>query len=863
MGDSFTAGVIMKLVQLYLLLVLPVFPVVAETVGELSPRGTFVSTGQSVRPAGDAVAFPGRPVDLAVSPDGYTVFVKNTSGLVVLDVKSWAVRQTLASKDGNSMHGVAVTADGQRVYVTTAGNWLLEAVVDAAGQLTWGRRIELPGKGASYPCGLAVRGQRAYVALSRNNSLAVVNLDTGKVESEIPVGVAPFAVVLSPAGDTAYVSNWGGRQPQAGERALAAAGTLVDERGIPCSGTISKISLAARQVIAEVAVGLHPSALALRHEGTELFVANANSDTVSVIETKAFRVVETVRVRPDAALPFGSITCGLVLSSDEQTLYACNGGNNAIAVIALGAPSVVRGYIPTGWFPSAVAIAGERLFVVNTKGDGTPWPHPDTRGKHAKWFRGTVSQIGVPDAATLARQTAQVCADGLVPQALRAFEKGQAGIPPVPVPARVGEPSVFEHVVYVLKENRTYDQVFGDLPYGNNDPQLCIYGRSVTPNHHALAEQFVLLDNYYCNGVVSADGHQWATQGITTDYQEKMFGGAARNYDFGTDPLAFAPTDFIWDNALLHGRSFRNYGEFDWPNVVPAAATWADVAAGRATFTHSVSIAPLRAYTATNYPGWNLKISDTLRIDRFLEEFRQFEIAGNWPNLVFVYLPQDHTAGKSGNAPTPRAHLADNDLALGRLVAAISKSQFWSNTCIVVNEDDPQDGFDHVDGHRSLCLVISPYTKRSAVVSQFYNQTSVLHTIERILGLPPMNQLDALAPTMEACFTAKPDFTQYTALPNTIPLDEMPNGAPDHSAPSALTGHKAPVLAPSAAGQSSLEFDLSRPDRINDDVFNRVLWHEAKGAATPYPVQFTGAHGRGLKALGLRLDSATRPDADD
>jgi hypothetical protein len=457
-----------------------------------------------------------------------------------------------------------------------------------------------------------------------------------------------------------------------------------------------------------------------------------------------------------------------------------------------------------------------------------------------KHHRGTVSRVAVPEAEQLARYTAQVRADALAP-------------------SRPREASQFEHVVYVLKENRTYDQVFGDLKQGNGDPSLCLYGRDVTPNHHALAEQFVLLDNYYCNGVVSADGHQWATQGITTDYQEKSWGGWTRSYDFGTDPLAFAPTDFIWDNALLHGLSFRNYGEFCWPAVVPPSAKWRDVYTGNATFTQTVSVASLRRYTAPNYPGWNLKIPDQLRVDRFLEEFRQFEKSGNFPNLVFVYLPQDHTSGKSATAPTPRAHVADNDLALGRLVEAISKSRFWPKTCIFVNEDDPQDGFDHVDGHRSLCLVVSPYTKRGAVVSKFYNQTSVLHTIERFLGLPPMNQLDALAPTMEDCFTSTANLTPFTALKNIVPLDEPNTGATPTPATPSGPDKKAPVPIPSPP-QASVNFDLSRPDRINDDAFNRVLWHDAKGDAVPYPAHLAGAHGRGLKHLRLRLDPTDKDD---
>lgn len=839
-----------------------------DVVGSTRNGGALVATGQTVKPAGETIAFAGRPVDLALSPDAATVYVKNIHGLTVLDAKSWKVRQELPfNRGGSSLHGIAVARDGKHIYVSTADSSIHEALVGGNGQCSWARSIEVRGKGAgaSYPIGLALSadGARAYVALSRHNSLAIVDLAAGKLASEIAVGVAPFDVVLSPDEQTAYVSNWGGRRPKTGERVAPSSGTdlLVDERGIPNSGTVSKIDLATRAVVAEIAVGLHPSDLELQRDGSTLYVANANSDSVSIIATKKFQIVETVLVHPDAALPFGSLTDAVALSPDGRTLYAANGGNNAVAVIALGrgfgGRSAVRGFIPAGWFPAALATAGDQLFVANVKGDGSRQPESDGKKWHVTWHRGAVSKVAAPLPAVLARFTEQVRADALVPQALRAFERARRGVRPVPVPARVGEPSVFEHVVYVVKENRTYDQVFGDMPRGNSDPKLCIYGRQITPNHHALAEEFVLLDNYYCNGVVSADGHQWATQGIATDYEEKSFGGWARGYDFGADPLAFAPTGFIWDNALLHGLSFRNYGEFDVPTLEPAAAGWADVyddyksGANKIGFRQSIANEPLRRYTCANYPGWNLRIPDVLRIDRFLKELADYETKGNWPNLIIVYLPQDHTSGTGAGVPTPRAYVADNDLALGRLVEAVSKSKFWPTTCIFINEDDPQNGFDHVDGHRSLCLVASPYTKRGAVVSRFYNQCSVLHTIERILGLPPMTQLDALAPTMEDCFTSKPDLTAYTARPNVIALNEM-NKAAAALEPEELL-----------AQQTSERLDLSQPDRIDDDVFNRILWLAAKGPDVPYPARFAGAHGRGLRKLHLRFDARARDEDDD
>jgi len=836
-------------------------------VGSKYNGGTFVTTGQTVKPAGKTIAFGGRPVDLVLSTDGGSVYVKRVNGLVIVDADSMKIRHELPfdKEEGGSMHGIAVSSDGKRIYLTSSGSLLWEARPNDSSRWYWSRRIDISGSGQgdSYPCGVALSGDgsHAYVALSRSNSLAIVDLEAGKLEAEVAVGVAPFDVVLSPDNKVAYVSNWGGRKPSHGERVMKSSGTetLVDEHGIPSSGTVSEVDLTSRTVIADVAVGLHPSGMVARRDGSLLFVANANSDNVSIIDTKTFKVLETVNVRPDAALPFGSVTDAVAASADGKTLYAANGGNNAVAVVALGdrphRKSKVLGFIPTGWFPAALAIDGERLFVANTKGEGSRQADSATHKWHVKWHRGTVSQVAIPAAPTLAKYTKEVRELSLVRQSLEAFEPARRGVQRVPVPKHAGEPSVFRHVVYVLKENRTYDQVFGDLKQGNNDPDLCIFGRDVSPNHHALAEQFVLLDNYYCSGIVSADGHQWATQGITTDYQEKSWGTWSRSYDFGSDPLAFAPTNFIWDNALLHGLSFRNYGEFDFPSLDPDSARWSAMYeeyksnAGKVVFRQSIPLEPLRAYTCPTYPGWDLRIPDVLRVDRFMKEFKEYEKRGEWPNLVFVYLPQDHTSGNQIGAPTPRAHVADNDLAVGRLIEAISKSPFWSSTCIFVNEDDPQNGFDHVDGHRSLCLVVSPYTKRGKVVSKFYNQSSVLHTIERILGLPPMNQLDALAPTMEDCFNSHPNITPYTALPNTIPLDEMNKHASiiDDKTPSRTTGEL---------------FDFSRPDRIDDDLLNHVLWFSAKGPDVPYPERFAGAHGRGLNALHLRLDSAGREDED-
>ena len=554
----------------------------------------IVPTGQLIRPVGETRVFSGRPTDIALGPAGMLVFVKLPGELMIVDAKTWKVVQDLPypvtdavsipiKREEGSMHGLAVSKDGKRVFVTGSTKHLLEARCNARGDWNWQPPIAL-AKGNVHATGIALgRDERtAFVCASISNCLTVVDLESGKVQARVPTGVCPFDVVLSPDVRTAYVSNFGGRHPRQGEHAESSAGTpvAVDERSIALSGTITRIDLKTLKATGELAVGLHPSDLELSADGARLFVANSNSDSVSVIDTAAWKVQETINVRPDDKLPFGSISNALALSPDGRTLLVANGGNNAVAVVALataaGQPSKVRGFIPTGWFPGGVCTDGKQIYIANVKGEGSHL----AKEKRPKWnsraIRGSISRVEMPDDATLARYTAQVVADARIPQMLRALEAAQSGAAAVPVPSQPGEPSLIEHVVYVIKENRTYDQLFGDLPRGNSDPKLCTFGRQITPNHHALAEEFVLLDNYYCNGVVSADGHQWATQGAVSDYQEKMAGGYTRGYLFGSDALCYANCNFIWDSALLAGRSFRNYGEFDFPKVVPAAS-WFDI----------------------------------------------------------------------------------------------------------------------------------------------------------------------------------------------------------------------------------------------------------------------------------------------
>jgi hypothetical protein len=412
---------------------------------------------------------------------------------------------------------------------------------------------------------------------------------------------------------------------------------------------------------------------------------------------------------------------------------------------------------------------------------------------------------------------------------LAGMEKSRPDAKPIPIPERHGEPSVFEHVIYVIKENRTYDQVFGDIKEGNGDPSLCIFGEEVTPNQHKLAREFVLLDNFYCSGVLSADGHSWANAAYATDYLEKQFGQFTRSYPYeGSDPLAFPTSGFLWDNALFHKKTFRNFGEFVKSSYEPKNAKWRDLYAdyrdntGKVKITATPNLRSLDPHSHPNFPGFPLVTPDVYRAKLFLDEFKQREQKGEFPNLTYLFLPANHTNGTRPDSPTPRAMVADNDLALGMVVETVSKSKFWAKTCIVVTEDDPQNGFDHVDGHRTVGLVISPYTKRKAVDSTCYNQTGLVKTMELMLGLPPMTQLDLSATPLRNCFTEQPDLTPYSAVKNRIPLDEMNKPVKE------LEG-KAKEFA-----LKSLSLDFDEEDRADEDTLNRILWFSVRGNV-PYP----------------------------
>ncbi len=823
------------------------------------PDGTIqVPTGEMLKPYGRTLEVAGRPVDLVLSPDGKRLFAKDLGLLRVIDTVTFRIVQELECPGGASIFGLAVAKDGSRVLASSSTDQLHVYARQDDGKFKLEFSVKLPGpkgEGNSFPCGieLSMDDRTAYVALSRNNSVGVVDLSERKLVMEVPAGIAPYDVCAI-NGALMAVSNQGGRLAKEGEPTAPSAGTPtpINENGTAKSGTVSVIDMDLARELFTVDVGLQPTQIA--RSGKYVFVANANSDTVSVIELPAMKRVKDLVLRPDPKLPFGSMPNAISLSPDAKTAWVALAGNNAVAKLDLADPSGPRvaGFVPTAWYPTGVVQHGQRVFVVNNKGIGSRTRRrPAAQGWTSHDHRGGFQWFTVPDTATQAVLSQRVHNLGRFRSILGAYEMGGPyGGPARPIPAKLGWPSVFKHVIYVIKENRTYVQVFGDLKQGDGGPKLCTFGRDLSPNHHALAEQFVLLDNYFCNGVLSADGHSWATEGNVTPYLERAFGGFNRSYTFGDDPITYSSSGFLWDQFLGAGLSFRNYGEMNYADPPTGMDYFKQLEAfkkgEKIAYKQNIGVARLKRYSHPECPGWNMDIPDVIRIDYFLKELKEFEASGNLPNLVLIYLPQDHFGGPVTSA----AHMADNDLAIGKLVEAVSRSRFWKDTAIFINEDDPQGGYDHVDGRRSLCLVASAYTKRKAVVSKFYNQTSVLRTILHIFGLPPLNQKDASSNLMTECFTDKADLTPYRAIVPKTPIDEKPKTT---SLLDVFWGLARATIPIKRTGMKTAADDL---------LFNRAVWHEMKGYYTAYPYRWSGEHGAGFRKKRLKEDPDEDKDKD-
>lgn len=852
-----------------------------EKVGRQSSGRIVTPVNQVVTPVGRQIELPGmRPLVLALSPDQtLAVTSGKTSELIVFDPRDGQIRQRLAlpseqlnepnpavvspnilkpdTEGQASFTGLAFAPDGRRIYLSNVSGSIKVFDVNQEGVVGPSFSIPLPLANApdrkeEIPAGLALSsdGKKLYVALNLSNRLGEFEAMTGQLLRTFDVGVAPYDVAL--VGSKIYVSNWGGRRPKAGDvTGPAGRGTLVKVdpvRYIASEGSVSVISLDAGSVLTEILTHLHASALAVSPDQRYVVCANAASDNLSVIDTRIDRVVETIWTKQKPNDLFGASPNALVFDPKGRNLYVANGTQNAVAVIAFRPGkrrSKLSGLIPVGWYPAALSYHRKtsQILVANLKG------HSPGRSRQSNQqlefnshqYHGSVSVLPVPNRRTLRKFSAIVWDNYRHEQMALAARPPRPGQPPRPIPERIGEPSVFKHVVYIIKENRTYDQVLGDDPRGKGDADLCIFGEAITPNQHRIAKDFVLLDNTYCAGILSADGHQWSTTAFATDYVEKSFAGWPRSYpdgmeDSDVDALAYAPSGFIWDNFIRHSKTVRSYGEFAitekrWrdPNrkgKMGFLDHYRDFLSGgkEIQIWSRPAVESLRHHMNTNTVGWDMNIPDLFRAAEFIKELKQFERTGQFPQLSIICLPNDHTSGTSPGSPTPAAQVADNDLAFGQIIEAISQSRFWPETAIFAIEDDPQAGWDHVSGYRTTAYVVSPYTKRGAVVSTQYNTTSILRTIEQIVGLPPMNQFDATATPMFDCFIETPDFTPFKALPARVPLDQM--NPPAQSI-------QDPLLRRNALVSSKLP--LHKIDACPEDVFNRILWHAMKGSGAPYP----------------------------
>lgn len=757
---------------------------------------TILPTGRVLHPAGRTIDVGNMPLAVAVAPGGrYAALLLSgwrERGVQIVDVDSARVVQTLPQ--AGAFVGMAFSRDGRALYTSGAHRNVVYrygwngARATLEDSVILGAPDSTSGHGA-FPAGLALSpdGRTLYVAENMADSLAVVDVATRRVVQRLGTGHYPYAVAVSPTGDV-FVSAWGGGTVSAfhasGVGMLTAAGTI--------------------------AIGRHPSALVLNASGTRLFATLSSTDQIAVADTRSLAVIDVLSDAVPGAPSEGSTPDALALDADGARLFVAEADNDAVAVFDLSARDADRavgssasrlaGRIPSLWYPSAVALDGGSLLVVSGKGRGThPNPAEATDPRHYTLGQldGTLSIVPARmDASTLATLSTQVAnANGW-----RARRTPGAHPP-------------FEHVVLVIKENRTYDQVFADLPAGDGDTTLLYFPRSVTPNEHALAERFGLYDRFFTNAEVSAQGHPWTTSAYVTEYTEKVAPSvyakvrAFRDADDAETPS----TGFVWTSALRRGLAIRNYGEDVSADTITTEAGGGSV---RSRVRWTPYRAGLEGRTDSIYAGFDLRIPDQVRADEWIRELGGFVAHGSMPSLEIVYLPRDHTAGTRPGWCTPRACVADNDLAVGRVVDALSHSPFWKSSLVLIVEDDAQAGPDHVDSHRSVMLAISPYS-RAGTVHRFVNTTDVLATAESMLGLAPLSQFDRFGRPL----------TEWSATPDLRPYDAIQ--------PSQSIVERNPARGVGAV--ESRHIDLAEADRVDDATFNHILWRALKGVGRAYP----------------------------
>jgi DNA-binding beta-propeller fold protein YncE len=817
--------------------------------GKQADGSVLLPNQWSLRPVGKQIELGDFPVNVAVHPGGRFAAVLHSGHgeheIIVVDIAA----EKVVSRTGvhEAFYGLEFSKDGRQLFCSGAGDETVHAFAFRQGSLTNHSRIKLRDpKLRAIPAGLAVdgAGRRLFVANVWGNRVTRVELSSQAAPSDIVLGTnaAPLSVAPVPESEADVDYDAANKREEASLYQTRPDDTFpyacrLDERrqrlyvSLWAQAAVAVIDLNREQVIARWPTQEHPCEMALTRSGKLLFVANSCRNTVTVLDTESGKALETMCAALYPQAPPGSTPNSLALSPDEKTLFVANADNNTVAVFDVEKPGKSRslGFIPVGWYPTSVRVTpdGKRLLVASGKGlTSKPNPlGPQPGTSHAagpkvqvisELFQGSLGIIELPPRKQFEQQLA-----GYTAQAYRCCPlKADASVSAPrakdnPIPRAPGGAGPIKYCIYIVKENRTYDQVLGDLPQGNGDPKLCLFPERITPNLHQIARQFVLLDNFYADAEVSADGHEWSMGAYATDFVEKMWPlnyghNHSKKFPYpaeGYFPIAVPAGGYLWDRALEAGVSYRVYGEFMDIYTRSNGPTRARLKA-------------LKGHFDEWYRPWDLSYSDVKRAARFMTDLQRMEAEGDMPRLQIVRLPNDHTHGSSPGWLTPKAYVAQNDLALGQIVEAVSRSKFWPQTAIFVVEDDAQNGPDHVDAHRTTAFVISPYTKHGAVDSTMYSTSSMLRTMELILGLKPMSQYDAAATPMFNSFQPTPDLQPYQALAANVDLEERNS---------------------THAWGGSIKMNFAKEDAVDDLLLNEVIWRSVRGADSPMPAPVRAA----------------------
>jgi YVTN family beta-propeller protein len=842
-----------------------------QQVGQVTADGQVVSADQYIAPYGSrTVINNGKIMSSSVSPDGSHLAASIADGdasLVVMDLTTGQVKQRVGTSSTDDLRitsgavgqeGPTYSPDGSQLWLGQSDGYT-KFTVNPDGTLSNPTTISIPADGSKHALvGAAVfsaDGSTVYSAVNGQNKVVAIDAATGTIKQSWAVGNAPRGIAM--VGNKLYVSNEGGRPAKAGDTTINSYGTQVPanpDTGATTTGTVSVINPAdPSAAVGSIDVGLHPTAVYAKNGA--VFVTNTADNNVSVINTANDKVVQTIATQPWPEASVGYEPNAVTLTDDGHLLVTL-GRANAVAVYRYTSPQEPAGYVgllPTDYFPAEITTVGKNVVVSNTRGIDAR--RPDSAGHGTHDTTSSLTQFTLPDDSVIRSETAKVFQQNGWTGGSVTLTKGKGNKKPVPVPVKLGDPSTIKHVFMIVKENRTYDQVLGDIPQGNGDPSLTQFGENVTPNQHAMAKQFGLYDNTYDIGTNSAEGHNWLMQADDPEYTESSAGEYTRSYDTENDALGHQKSGFIWTGAQAAGKSVKDFGEFQSFESKPSGATWQNLycdtkdmqATGQKTAYPIQTGSAIPSLNKVSVPGFPL--FDTSVPDIYKEEIWKQDFEKNGPaNLNMFWLSNDHTGGPANAA----AQVADNDLAVGRMVDEISHSKYWKDSAIFVVEDDSQAGLDHVDGHRAPIQIISPWAQHGTVDNHYYSQITMVRTIEQILGIHPMNQKDSAATPMRGAFTQHPSNTPFTALPNrtslTLGLSTQPSCGADTPAPQNAKAAPAPTSAAVPADKQALaaQWDAWKshqrltgpnavPDYANPAQMNHFTWYQTHNWKTPYP----------------------------